>query len=394
MIQDILGREQGIFAKDIMFFNNEIEDAIKGSRVLVIGAAGTIGASTTREIFKRKPAVLHAVDISENNLVELVRGIRSTLGYLDVDFRTFAIDVGSVEFQTLVGSERSYDYVFNLSALKHVRSERDHYTLMRMVQTNIFNTIDALELVKSSALKKYFCVSTDKAANPVNMMGASKRIMELFLKREGENFPISMARFANVAFSDGSLLHGFNQRFLNREPMAAPTDVTRYFITPKESGELCLLAGMFGKDNEIFIPKERSDFKLISFKEILIKFLEEKGFKAHECVDEEDARLSGDALIANGYWPCVFFQSDTTGEKSFEEFSTADETVLQSRFQTVNVITTKYDFDADALEDFTMRFDNLYRGGVWSKTDILTEFKKLLPNFNHSEKGKFLDQKM
>ena len=219
---------------------------------MVIGGAGSIGQAVCHQIFKRDPKLLHVVDISENNMVELVRNIRSTIGYGSGIFETFAIDCGSSEFESLINHEGPYDYIFNLSALKHVRSEKDPYTLMRMISVNIFNTIKVTKLAKDMDAKKYFCVSTDKAANPVNMMGASKRIMEMFLMRESLTQNVSMARFANVAFSDGSLLHGFNQRFSKKQPFSAPNDVSRYFVTPEESGELCLLSGLKGNNRDIF----------------------------------------------------------------------------------------------------------------------------------------------
>jgi FlaA1/EpsC-like NDP-sugar epimerase len=243
----LIGRKSTLFGDDVDVLSDALSSLVKSSRFLVIGGAGSIGQAVTKEIFKRSPKVLHVVDISENNMVELVRDIRSTLGYIDGEFRTFAVDCGSSEFEALISSEGPYDYVFNLSALKHVRSEKDPYTLMRMLSVNIFNTLKTFRLARDNGAKKYFCVSTDKAANPVNMMGASKRIMEMFLMRESETMPISMARFANVAFSDGSLLHGFNQRFAKRQPFSAPNDVRRYFVTPQESGELCLMSGLLGK---------------------------------------------------------------------------------------------------------------------------------------------------
>ena len=234
-ILSLINRTNTLFDSDMSAHDRHLGDLIKGSRFLVIGGAGSIGQAVAREIFKRDPKLLHIVDINENNMVELVRDIRSTLGYGSGDFRTFAIDCGSKEFSALTITEGPYDYVFNLSALKHVRSERDPFTLMRMVQVNIFNTLITLDLARARGATKYFCVSTDKAANPVNMMGASKRIMEMFLMRESLTQPISMARFANVAFSDGSLLHGFNQRFARQQPISAPCDVRRYFVTPQES---------------------------------------------------------------------------------------------------------------------------------------------------------------
>jgi len=231
---NFLGRKRKLFSDDIQKYSIEIEEKIKCSSFLVIGGAGSIGQAVTLELFKRDPKKLHVVDISENNMVELVRNIRSSIGHGSGEFKTFAIDCGSPEFDALVESQAPYDYVFNLSALKHVRSEKDPFTLMRMTVVNIMNTVNTLRLTKKFGAKKYFCVSTDKAANPVNMMGASKKIMEIFLMRESLEQDISMARFANVAFSDGSLLHGFNQRFLNKQPLSAPKDILRYLCHHKK----------------------------------------------------------------------------------------------------------------------------------------------------------------
>ena len=250
-ILDMIGRSEELFSSDLLRLNGELSDLVRGARFLVIGGAGSIGQAVTREIFQRDPLALHVVDLSENNMVELVRTIRSSIGYGSGDFRTFSIDCGSSEFDALVSSNKDYDYILNLSALKHVRSEKDPYTLMRMVQVNILNAINTARSALKCNAKKYFCVSTDKAANPVNMMGASKRIMELFLMRESLSQPISMARFANVAFSDGSLLHGFRQRIANRQPISSPNDVRRYFISPQESGELCLLSCLMGGNRDI-----------------------------------------------------------------------------------------------------------------------------------------------
>ena len=232
-ILGMVGRSKDLFESDLVNTENYLQEKVSDSKFLVIGGAGSIGQAVTQEIFKRDPKVLHVVDTSENNMVELVRDLRSTVGYGSGDFKSFALDCGSVEFEALIQNEGPYDYVFNLSALKHVRSEKDPYTLMRMIMVNVFNTVKTLRIAKEMGAKKYFCVSTDKAANPVNMMGASKRIMEMFLMRESLTQEISMARFANVAFSDGSLLHGFNQRFAKKQPFTAPNDVRRYFVTPK-----------------------------------------------------------------------------------------------------------------------------------------------------------------
>ena len=327
-------------------------------------------------------------------MVELVRDIRSTLGYIEGDFRTFALDCGSKEFEALMATEGPYDYVLNLSALKHVRSEKDPFTLMRMLDVNIFNTIKTLALARASGAKKYFCVSTDKAANPVNMMGASKRIMEMFLMRESLTQNISMARFANVAFSDGSLLHGFNQRVSKRQPIAAPNDVRRYFVTPQESGELCLMSCLLGENRDIFFPKLSEKLHLITFSEIAVRYLAQLGYEAYECASEDEARDRAEELIAKRQWPCFFFKSDTTGEKDFEEFFTDQEDLDMNRFESLGVIRNQPDFDENLLNEFEAGVDALLAQPTWDKDAIVQLFYKLLPEFAHKETGKYLDQRM
>ena len=390
----LIGRSEELFQEDITYLEKAILEKISTSRFLVIGAAGSIGQGVTKEIFKRDPSAIHAVDISENNMVELVRDIRSTIGYGSGEFKTFALDCGSHEFEALLRNEDPYDYVLNLSALKHVRSEKDPYTLMRMIMVNISNTIKTLQLTKKMGAKKYFCVSTDKAANPVNMMGASKRIMEMFLMRESLNHEVSMARFANVAFSDGSLLHGFNQRFTKRQPFSAPNDIKRYFVTSKESGELCLLSGLFGNNRDIFFPKLSKKLHQITFSEIAIRYLHQQGYEPYECASEDEARDRSDELINKKKWPCYFFKSDTTGEKDFEEFFTDKEDLDMERFKTLGVIKNSPDFDEKKLNFFMEGIEKIRNNGTWSKDDILELFFILLPEFAHKETGKYLDQRM
>ena len=376
-ILSLIGRQEALFDADVAIHDAELREIIGGARFLVIGGAGSIGQAVTRELFRRHPATLHVVDISENNMVELVRDIRSTLGYTQGDFRTFAVDSGSVEFDALVEAEGPYDYIFNLSALKHVRSEKDPYTLMRLVEVNILNTVKTVRLAQKYGANKYFCVSTDKAANPVNMMGASKRIMELFLMRESLRQPISMARFANVAFSDGSLLHGFNQRFAKRQPISAPNDVRRYFVTPKESGELCVMSALLGNNRDIFFPKLSEKLHLITFADIATKYLASLGYEAVPCTSEEEARDNAYRLIAERRWPCYFFQSDTTGEKDFEEFFTAKEDIDLARFEGIGVIFNEPLFDDASLNRFSQGIDALRDRGRWAKNDILDLFSIL-----------------
>ena len=390
----LIGRSDFLFSKDVLSNEKTLRSIIQHSRFLIIGGSGSIGQAVAREVFRRDPKTLHIVDISENNMVELVRDIRSSVGYGSGDFRTFAIDCGSVEFEALVASEGPYDYVFNLSALKHVRSEKDPYTLMRMIMVNIFNTIKTLRLAKDMGAQNYFCVSTDKAANPVNMMGASKRIMEMFLMRESLTQEISMARFANVAFSDGSLLHGFNQRFAKKQPFSAPSDVRRYFVTPQESGELCLLSGLLGNNRDIFFPKLSEKLHLITFSEIAIRYLRERGYEPYACESEDEARDRAEELIANKHWPCYFFKSDTTGEKDFEEFFTDNEDLDMERFETVGVIKNQPNFNESKLDDFMSGIEALREKGTWAKDDIVKLYFGLLPEFAHKETGKYLDDRM
>jgi FlaA1/EpsC-like NDP-sugar epimerase len=393
-ILNLIGRTSPLFEEDISSRKKELEALVSSSTFLVIGGAGSIGQAVTREIFKRNPQALHVVDISENNMVELVRDIRSTLGYIDGDFRTFAIDCGSNEYKALMNSSGGYDYVLNLSALKHVRSEKDPFTLMRLIEVNILNTIKTVQMAKEQGAKKYFCVSTDKAANPVNMMGASKRIMEMFLMRESESMEISTARFANVAFSDGSLLHGFNQRFAKRQPISAPNDVRRYFVTPQESGELCLMSCLLGENRDIFFPKLSEQLHLTTFSDIAERYISNLGYEPFHCSTEQEARDRSSELIASKRWPCYFFKSDTSGEKDFEEFFTNKEILDMERFQNLGVIKNEANFSSTLLNHFLEVIHELRTKTVWEKAPIVDLFNEMIPDFDHKETGKYLDGRM
>lgn len=393
-ILQLIGREEALFSSDIESASAELERIVASSRFLVLGGAGSIGQAVTKEIFKRHPKKLHVVDISENNLVELVRDVRSAIGYITGDFQTFALDIGSLEYDAFIKADGQYDYVLNLSALKHVRSEKDPFTLMRMIETNVFNTNKTVDQAAKMGAKKYFCVSTDKAANPVNMMGASKRIMEMFLMRSSEKLPISTARFANVAFSDGSLLHGFNQRLLKKQPIVSPNDIKRYFVTPQESGELCLMSCIFGENRDIFFPKLSESLHLISFADIAVKYLEYRGYQPHLCDSEEEARALAKTLPAQGKWPCLFTESDTTGEKDFEEFFTDNETLDMARFQNLGIIKNEPHYQNALLALFEEEIGEMKRQQSWTKADIVALFFKMIPGFGHKETGKYLDGKM
>ena len=391
---DLIGRNKELFINDISQHETKLREVVSASSFLVLGGAGSIGQAVTKEIFKRNPQKLHVVDISENNLVELVRDIRSSFGYIDGDFQSFALDIGSIQYDAFIKSDGEYDYVLNLSALKHVRSEKDPFTLMRMVDVNIFNTVKTIHQAKQKGAKKYFCVSTDKAANPVNMMGASKRIMELYLMRESLDLEISTARFANVAFSDGSLLHGFNQRILKNQPIVAPNDVKRYFVIPKESGELCLMSCIFGENRDIFFPKLSEELHLISFADIAVKYLKERGYEPYFCETEEEARELALTLPKEGKWPCFFTTSDTTGEKDFEEFFTDQETLDMNRFENLGIIKNDPVYNDELLNKFTKEIDRMKSNLSWSKEEIVKLFIELIPNFEYEDKGKYLDGKM
>ncbi len=393
-ILELIGRKNELFSVDIAKHEKKLKERVSSSRFLVIGGAGSIGQAVTKEIFKRNPQKLHVVDISENNMVELVRDIRSSFGYINGDFQTYALDIGSIEYDAFFNADGEYDYLLNLSALKHVRSEKDPYTLMRMIDVNIFNTVKTIQQAIDKDVKKYFCVSTDKAANPANMMGASKRIMEMYLMQKSEQISISTARFANVAFSDGSLLHGFNQRIQKRQPIVAPNDVKRYFVTPQESGELCLMSCIFGENRDIFFPKLSEDLHMITFSDIAVRYLKDIGYEPYLCRSEDEARELVHVLPKKGKWPCLFTASDTTGEKDFEEFYTTNEILDLKRFENLGVVKSLKDFDHEKLTHFTRTIKSIKSSANWRKKELVELFFEMIPNFDYVEKGKYLDAKM
>lgn len=388
-----IGREKHLFLDDFNEYFSQIKEIVKNSSFLVIGGAGSIGSSTVKEIFKLNPKVLHIIDISENNLAELVRDIRSSYGYIDGDFKTFCFDAGSYIFDRFMENSQHYDYVLNFSALKHVRSEKDPYTLMRMIDTNIILTLKILEHTAKKGVKKFFAVSTDKATNPVNMMGASKRIMEFFLEVESDKTPVSTARFANIAFSDGSLLHSFLNRLSKKQPVVIPKDIKRYFMTPKEAGILCLMSCLVGENRELFFPK-LSDIDMQDFYGIAERFFKMVGFDLYLCQTEQEARSRIDELVNQKRWPCYISDTDTTGEKMYEEFYTQTDDVYLDRFRDIGVLRMRFDIDKDRLEMFLQEIEDIKKRNTWSKDSLIDLFKKLIPDFKHLEKGRYLDDKM
>ncbi len=390
----LIGRSQELFQTDLVKHETTLKDCIKGSSFLVIGGAGSIGQAVVKEIFKREPRRLHVIDISENNLVELVRDIRSSLGYIQGDFQTLPLDCASPEYSHYISAQKPYDYYLNLSALKHVRSEKDPYSLMRMIRVNILNTVALMKEAHQRGATKFFGVSTDKATNPVNMMGATKRVMELFMMRDSERINISTARFANVAFSDGSLLHGFNQRIQKQQPLSAPMDIRRYFVTAQESGILCLMSCILGDNRDIFFAKLDEQEHLISFADIAIRFLESLGYEAVPCNTEDEARARVPELIAQKRYPCFFSTSDTTGEKAYEEFYTDLDQLEMTRFHDIGVIKSQLDFESAKLDGFLHYVNDLLLQDTWTKSDLVDQIQSLLPNFKHKETNKYLDSRM
>jgi FlaA1/EpsC-like NDP-sugar epimerase len=390
----LIGRTQPLFEADLATHGKTLDEQVQSGRFLVIGGAGSIGSAVVRELFKRGPRVLHVIDLSENNLAELVRDVRSSLGYIKGDFRAFALDCGSPEFDAMLAAHGPYDYVLNFSALKHVRSEKDPFTLMRMIRVNVLNTDTIVSRAVKMGAKKHFCVSTDKASNPVNMMGASKRIMEMFLMRRANEIPVSTARFANVAFSDGSLPHSWTIRIGKRQPLAAPDDVRRYFVTDAEGALLCLMSTFFGNNRDIFFPKLSAKLHLEKFSEIARRYLRSIGYEPFECASEDEARARVDELAAQGKWPCFFFQSDTTGEKDFEEFYTNEEQVDWQRFADIGVVSNDVGWDDAALNRFDSEIRGMLESGQWTKPRIVELFNQTLSRFSHLETFKYLDDRM
>lgn len=390
----LVGRKRALFEKDLHHSQGTLLDAIKSSKILVIGGAGSIGQNVVKEIFKRKPALLHVVDISENNMVELVRDIRSSLGYIEGETAFFPIDMGSAEFEAFWDHNKPYDYIFNLAAMKHVRSEKDGFSLMRMIKTNIIYTEKTLRLASAENARKYFAVSTDKAENPANLMGATKRIMEVCLSQNTGNTAVSTARFANVAFSDGSLLHGFRERLIKRQPFSAPNDIKRYFMTGQEAGLLCLFSAILGNDDEIYFPKLNPDVDLITFSQIALHFLEHNGYEAVQMDSEEEARAKVEELIPQKKWPCFFFASDTSGEKPFEEFYSASDNVDWNHYEDLGVIQGIAGQGENDIAAFIHTIREMESSLNWDKVVLVELIKQYCPSLSHVDTGKSLDGKM
>lgn len=371
-----------------------IRDRIGDARVLVIGAAGSIGAAFVRVLAGHRLAALHLVDLSENGLVEVVRDLRSSGTPLPDDFATFAVDFGAPEFAELL-TDRRYDYVLNFSALKHVRSERDRYTLMRMLRTNVLANEDLAGALRDRPPRTLFSVSSDKAVRPGNLMGASKAFMERVLLATADEVPFNSARFANVAFSAGSLLDGFGHRIAKRQPLSAPSDVRRFFISHEEAGQLCFLGCFLGGNREIFYPKLDADADMLSFADIARTVLRHRGYEPMESASEEEALRAAANMPADPTrWPCYFSGSDTAGEKPFEEFVDPRESTDETRYERCGVVTSPIDHGVEPVRQATNQIRTASARGHWTKSELADAVRTAVPELDHVESDRNLDQKM
>ncbi len=394
LVSTVIGRSTSLFDADLREHGDEVKARFFGSRVMVIGAAGSIGSAVVRQLIPYGPAMLSLVDPNENGLVELVREARSGRLALPPHFNTHAVELGSTEFDHLLRAASPLDFVLNLAALKHVRSERDPFTLMRMLETNVLGLDRALELLARTGVGRVFSVSSDKAVNPTSLMGASKRWMERLLVSHSAGVASSSARFANVAFSAGSLLEGFLFRLRKRQPIAAPRSVRRFFMSESEAAQLCLLASALGGTNEIYVPQLSEAEHAVTLESIARTVLRSAGLEPVECSSEEEARSS--PLLneaAPSRWPCYFSESDTSGEKEVEELVGSRETVDRARYRTIAVVKQSA-AGAAGLRAAKLELERIRASDEWDKDAIVAAVQKAVPEFHHTERGKSLDRKM
>ncbi len=391
----VVKRNNSMFLTDIEENRFELTEKIKEKRILVIGGAGSIGSSFIKAILPFKPSSLVVVDINENALTELTRDLRSTKGiYVPECYIPYPMDYASSVFEKMFKHFKGFDIVANFSAHKHVRSEKDIYSIEALLQNNVLNTRKLLDLLVEFPPEEYFCVSTDKAANPVNIMGASKRLMEDVIFSYSEKFPVKTARFANVAFSNGSLPEGFLNRISKLQPISAPFDVKRFFVSPEESGQICMLSCVLGKNREIFFPKLQKT-QMMTFDEIATKLLFELGYQTLNCSSAEEAIEKIEDIKRGGLiYPVYYSTSDTSGEKEWEEFFTYHEELDMNRLQNLGIIVNKPVPNAGNLNDLFNKLENAFKNSEILKSDIIKIIQGYLPNFEHIEKSKSLDSKM
>lgn len=388
-------RNKSMFSTDIEENKEELWEKIEGKSLLVIGGAGSIGSSFIKALLPFKPATLVVVDTNENALAELTRDLRSTKGmYVPEDYVTYPMDFASPVFEKMFRKRGGFDIVGNFSAHKHVRTEKDIYSVEALLQNNVLNAKMLLDLLAEFPPEEYFCVSTDKAANPVNIMGASKRIMEDVIFAYSDKFPVKTARFANVAFSNGSLPAGFVERLQKLQPISAPSDVKRYFVSPEESGQICMLACMLGKNREIFFPRLEEE-QMMTFDKIATAFLLENGFEVLECASDEEA-IEKTEELKNGSikYPVHYSNSNTSGEKAYEEFYTDTEIVDLNRLKALGIVTGKEIPDKERIKELFKKLNAAFEKEETTKEEVIAIMKAYLPNFEHIETGKSLDSKM
>ncbi len=390
----ITGRSESLISEDIKNHFTDLQESIEGKSVLVIGGAGSIGSSFIKALLHFQPRKLVVVDINENGLAELTRELRSSKKWnLPQEYTTYPIDYSSVIFEKMFRKSRGFQIVANFSAHKHVRSEKDIYSIEALLRNNVLNTKKFLELLAEMPPDVYFCVSTDKAANPANIMGASKRIMEDMIFSYSDKFPVKTARFANVAFSNGSLLEGFLKRMEKKQPISAPSDIKRYFVSLEESGQLCLVACMLGNNREIVYPKLASE-QMISFDAIAENLIRESGFDLLYCKSEKEAIDSTEKIEKFNQYPVYFSVSDTSGEKKYEEFYTEDEWIDEMRYLRLGVIGNKKAPEKARIDELCQMLEKAFLKSDLSKEEVVALLKKYLINFEHIETGKSLEQKM
>ncbi|MBR6369843.1 MAG: UDP-N-acetylglucosamine 4,6-dehydratase [Bacteroidaceae bacterium] len=388
-------RSDSMFKKDILDNREILSQEIKGKSVCVIGGAGSIGSSFIKAVLQFEPAKIIVIDLNENGLAELVRDIRSTEGLFCPDeLRCYTLNFADPIFERIFREEKGFDIVANFSAHKHVRSEKDRYSVQALIENNDIKAKKLMDLLCEYPPRHFFCVSTDKAANPVNIMGASKRIMEDLVMAYNKYFKVTTARFANVAFSNGSLPDGWLHRLQKKQPLAAPNDVKRYFVSPEESGQICMLACILGKPGEVFFPK-LGENQMLTFSSICDDFVKAEGFTKKECKSDAEAKSFANSMdFDSDTYPVVYFRSDTTGEKAYEEFYVPGERISLERFKALGVVEETARRPMNEVNAFFERLEKLFAKEDFTKAQVVDAIKDFIPNFEHEEKGKNLDQKM
>lgn len=391
----VINRQTSMFAADIEANKETLRQEIENKSVCVVGGAGSIGSSFIRAVLPFRPAKLVVIDLNENGLAELTRDLRSTYGmYVPQEYRTYTLSFADPIFERIFREEKGFDIFANFSAHKHVRSEKDKYSVQALIENNDIKAKRLLDLLAVYPPKHFFCVSTDKAANPVNIMGASKRIMEDMIMAYTTKFKVTTARFANVAFSNGSLPDGWIQRVMKKQPLAAPCDVKRYFVSPEESGQICMLACILGKNGEIFFPK-LGEKQMLTFSAICDEYIKSLGCEKKQFATDEEAKQFADGMPYNNKeYPTVYFSSDTTGEKAYEEFYVPGEKPNMDRFQSLGVIEDVKKRSMQEIEGFFHEIEAIFSRPTFTKEEVVKAIQSFIPNFEHEEKGKNLDQKM